>query len=96
MDAMPSEDLAAQMDSAAKSVPGVLATEKMAIRRHGAEFYVDLHVQANPLMTLHDAHILSGKVKSAVRGAVPRVANVLIHMEPFEGGRQEGQNLGGG
>ncbi|MEY4630637.1 MAG: hypothetical protein RIQ81_757 [Pseudomonadota bacterium] len=87
MDAMPADELVTQMDAAARSVPGVLATEKMAIRRHGAEYYVDLHVQANPLMTLHDAHILSGKVKGAVRAAVPRVANVLIHMEPFEGGK---------
>ena len=45
---------------------------------------VDLHVQADPLLSLHDAHILSGKVKGAVRTAVPAVRDVLVHMEPFE------------
>jgi divalent metal cation (Fe/Co/Zn/Cd) transporter len=35
-------------------------------------------------MSLHDAHILSGKVKGAIRAAVPAVSGVLIHMEPFE------------
>jgi cation diffusion facilitator family transporter len=85
MDRMPSNELVADVDSAARSVEGVHHTEKMAIRRHGADYYVDLHVQANPLLTLHDAHILSGKVKGAIRSKVPRVANVLIHMEPFEG-----------
>ena len=46
---------------------------------------MELHVQANPDLSLHDAHILSGMVKSAIRGAVPAVENVLVHMEPFEG-----------
>jgi len=85
MDRMPPTELVTEIDAAAKSVDGVLATEKMAVRRHGPDYYVDLHVQANPLLTLHDAHILSGKVKGAIKKKIPRVANVLIHMEPFEG-----------
>jgi divalent metal cation (Fe/Co/Zn/Cd) transporter len=36
-------------------------------------------------MSLHDAHIVSGKVKGAIRHAVPEVTDVLIHMEPYEG-----------
>jgi hypothetical protein len=27
---------------------------------------------------------MSGKVKAAIRGAVPRVQYVLVHMEPFD------------
>jgi hypothetical protein len=42
------------------------------------------HVQADPTLSLRDAHILSGKVKGAIRAAVPRVVGVLIHMEPYE------------
>ena len=45
---------------------------------------IDLHVQADPTLSLHDAHILSGKVKGAIRSAVPSVRDVLVHMEPFE------------
>ncbi len=36
-------------------------------------------------MTLHDAHVVSGMVKSAIRAAVPSVQSVLVHMEPYEG-----------
>ena len=50
----------------------------------GTNFYVDLHVQGEPDMSLHDAHILSGKVKSSIRAAVSSVVGVLVHMEPFE------------
>jgi len=55
------------------------------MRRAGTAYYVDLHVQAEPTLSLHEAHILSGMVKSAIRSAVPEVSGVLIHMEPYEG-----------
>jgi divalent metal cation (Fe/Co/Zn/Cd) transporter len=45
---------------------------------------VDVHVQADPSLSLHDAHIVSGRVKGAIRGAAPEVLGVLVHMEPFE------------
>jgi len=44
---------------------------------------VTIHVQADPGMSLEDAHVLGGKVKSAIRSAVPKVQSVLVHMEPF-------------
>jgi len=54
------------------------------VRRHGGAYHVDLHVQADPTLTLHEAHVLSGKVKSAIRATIPQVAGVLVHMEPDE------------
>ena len=72
------------IDTAARAVDGVLATEKLRVRKLGTKFSVDLHVQANPTLSLHDAHILSGRVKAAIRAAVPAAHDVLIHMEPFE------------
>lgn len=70
--------------TAAESVHGVLATEKLAMRRTGMTYRVTIHVQTDPDMPLHEAHILGGKVKSAIRAAVPQVQSVLVHMEPYE------------
>ncbi len=84
MDKAPGEPLLARVEHAAQSVTGVLATEKLKMRRAGTSYYVDLHVQADPTLSLYEAHILSGMVKGAIRGAVPEVSGVLIHMEPFE------------
>lgn len=89
MDRMPEEPRIERIASAAASVEGVRATEKLRVRRLGMEYYVDLHVQADPELTLHDAHILSGKVKGAIRSAVPEVGGVLIHMEPYEAEARE-------
>ena len=65
-------------------IPSIRAVEKLAVRKHGLAYYVDIHVQADPGMSLHDAHVVSGRVKGAIRDAVPAVAGTLVHMEPFE------------
>lgn len=84
MDRMPGGQVIEQITAAAEGIEGVRATEKLRVRKLGTEYYVDLHVQADPTLSLYDAHILSGKVKGAIRSAVPSVAGVLIHMEPYE------------
>lgn len=88
MDRAPDTGFLEQIRLAARAVPEVQHIEKLKVRRAGTGFYVDLHVQADPRLTLRDSHVLSGKVKSAIRGAIPRVHGVLIHMEPYEGRRR--------
>ena len=83
MDRMPGPEIVEPVRRAAESVEGVLATEKLAVRRSGLQYRVTIHVQADPRMALHDAHVLSGKVKGAIQAAVPQVRHVLVHMEPF-------------
>jgi cation diffusion facilitator family transporter len=84
MDRAPAPVIHDQISSAALATSGVKAIEKLKIRKTGTAFYVDIHVQAEPTMSLHDAHILSGRVKSAIRQRIPTAAGVLIHMEPYE------------
>jgi cation diffusion facilitator family transporter len=84
MDRKPAEDLVKRVATAAASSDGVRAVEKLRVRRAGLGYYVDIHVQAEPAMSLRDAHILSGRVKGAIRSAVPAVSGVLVHMEPHE------------
>lgn len=85
MDRTPGPEVVVAIQQAAASVPGVLATEKLAVRRTGLVCRVTIHVQSEPSMTLHDAHVVSGMVKSAIRAAVPSVQSVLVHMEPYVG-----------
>ena len=72
---------------AARGVTGVLGTEKLKIRRSGSRYLLELHVQADPALSLRDAHILGGTVRTAIRSGVPAVGDVLVHMEPFESSR---------
>lgn len=82
MDRTPGDAVVRPVRAAAESVDGVRATEKLAVRKSGLSYRVTIHVQADPAMSLDDAHVLSGKVKSAIRAAVPGVQAVLVHMEP--------------
>jgi cation diffusion facilitator family transporter len=84
MDRSPGADLVSRISAVATSTPGVRHIEKLKVRKAGLAYYVDLHVQADPAMSLRDAHNLSGRVKSAIRAEVSDVAGVLIHMEPHE------------
>ncbi len=85
MDRMPGDDVLGPVACAAEAVAGVLAIEKLVVRRAGPHYFVDIHVQADPATPLADAHTLGGCVKSAIRRAVPAVAGVLVHMEPYAG-----------
>jgi cation diffusion facilitator family transporter len=84
MDRMPGPEVTGAVEAAARGVDGVLDVEKLHVRRHGTSLYVDIHVQADARTPLDAAHTLGGKVKGAVRRAVPAVAGVLVHMEPYE------------
>lgn len=88
MDRTPEAMVVSTIDDAARSVPGVLLTEKLAVRRAGLAYRATIHVQADAGMTLQEAHELSGRVKGAIKSAVPRVQQVLVHMEPFEEDRR--------
>lgn len=83
MDRVPGSEIVAEVRRIAEHVPGVRAVEKLGVRKSGMTFRVTIHVQADPAMTLEAAHALGGRVKSEIRAAVPRVASVLVHMEPY-------------
>lgn len=84
MDRAPDAEIIQRVADAAGAVPHVQLVEKLNVRKTGLSFYVDIHVQADPAMSLHAAHELSGRVKRAIHDAVPSVAGTLVHMEPFE------------
>jgi cation diffusion facilitator family transporter len=84
MDKMPGNEIVGPVRRAAETVPGVLAVEKLTVRRAGMVYHVDIHVQADADMSLHGSHELSGAVKAAIRNAEHRVQGVLVHMEPYK------------
>jgi cation diffusion facilitator family transporter len=83
MDRMPGADVVDPVRRAAESVPGVLAVEKLHVRRTGLVYRATIHVQAEPTMPLDEAHALGHRVTDAIRAAVPLVEAVVVHMEPY-------------
>ena len=83
MDKAPDREFVDNVTSVALAVAGVLGIEKVAARKVGLGYFIEIHVQALPTLPLYDAHILGGIVKSRLKEAMPSILGVLVHMEPF-------------
>ncbi len=82
MDTSPNPAVAAEIRRVAAQVEGVEAVEKCLLRKMGLTYYVDMHVEVDPLMTVQSAHAIAHRVKDRVRARLPIVADVLVHLEP--------------
>jgi cation diffusion facilitator family transporter len=83
MDEAPDRAVREKALIAALGVLGVRHVEHLNVRGSGLGFHVDLHVQADPSMSLEDAHEIASRVKYAILDALPNVGKVLVHMEPY-------------
>lgn len=68
----------------ARTVPGVRDVEKVLARKSGSRYLVDMHLEVDPEMSVRDSHRLAHAVKDAVQAKLPRVMDVLVHIEPHE------------
>ena len=82
MDTAPRGRIVHAVQAAAQSVPGVLDVEKCFIRKMGLSFYVDLHVGVNGNISVREGHRIAHDVKRAIQQTDPRIADVLVHIEP--------------
>ncbi|MBI3416178.1 MAG: cation transporter [Verrucomicrobia bacterium] len=84
MDAVPDPVIATRIREIAEAVPEVQAVEKCLVRKMGYHLLVDMHVEVDPRQTVERAHQIAHAVKDAVRGKLPIVHDVLVHIEPGE------------
>jgi cation diffusion facilitator family transporter len=84
MDTAPRGKIVGVVQRAARSVPGVLDLEKCFIRKMGLSFYVDLHVGVDGNISVREGHDIAHQVKRALQQADPRIADVLVHIEPVK------------
>ena len=82
MDAAPKSRVVGRVCGIASGVAGVEAVEKCRVRKMGHQYYVDMHVEVDPQMTVQHSHDIAHDVKNKIREQIPRVRDVLIHIEP--------------
>lgn len=68
----------------AARVAGVRGVEKVFARKSGVGYWIDMHVEVDPQMTVLESHRIAHAVKDRVREAMPSIRDVLVHIEPFE------------
>ena len=82
MDTAPEFAVRDQVQSLAATIEGVDCVEKCVVRKMGHHYFVDMHVQVDPQMTVERAHQIAHLVKDHVRHHLPAVHDVLVHLEP--------------
>jgi cation diffusion facilitator family transporter len=72
-----------QVRAEAQAVPGVLAVEKLRVRRMGIEHIVEIHVQVDGNETVRDGHAIAHAVKDRLMAHLASISDVVVHVEPF-------------
>ncbi len=84
LDTTPSPQVEEDVRSTAAEVPGVVELDKCHVRKVGFRYYVDLHVVVDGGISVRQGHAIAHLVEDAVLRSAPRIAEVLVHVEPNE------------
>jgi cation diffusion facilitator family transporter len=82
LDTAPRGAIIDRVREAAGSVPGVVRIDKSLVRKMGLCFYVDLHAEVDGSISVRAGHHIAHAVKRAIQESDPRIADVLVHIEP--------------
>ncbi len=86
-------EIAAGARSIAREVAGVCGVEKAFARKLGAEYWIEMHLEVDPDLTVRDGHALAHRVEAEILARMPTVRDVLMHVEPF-GRQRSGSAMG--
>ncbi|RMF75712.1 MAG: cation transporter, partial [Planctomycetota bacterium] len=80
MDAAPPE-MVERVRVVAREVAGVVDVEKTLVRKGGMRYWVDIHVEVDPDMSVRRAHGIAHDVKDHLCASLANVQDVLVHVE---------------
>lgn len=76
------DELVLEIRDVSSGVEGILGTEKCHIRKAGMVYHVDLHARVNSEITVREGHDLAHQLKDHLKEEIPKLGNILIHIEP--------------
>lgn len=82
MDTAPDLALTQEVRRLAAGVPDVRGVEKCRLRKMGWHLYVDIHIEVDGQLTVERAHAIAHQVKDHLRAQLPKIRDVLVHIEP--------------
>ncbi|HEY5232461.1 MAG TPA: cation diffusion facilitator family transporter [Verrucomicrobiae bacterium] len=84
MDKAAGSEVIERIRGVAAGTPGVERVEKCFARKAGHLYFVEMHVQVDPQMTVLRSHEIAHTVKNKIRETMPEVSDVLVHIEPLD------------
>lgn len=85
MDVAVAADFEGEVRALALAVPGVLALDKVRVRRSGLSHLVDIQIRVDGDLTVRAGHDLAHAVKDALLASAPhQISDVTVHVEPMK------------
>lgn len=83
MDVQASGEFVDQIRRTAEADPNVRAVEKLWVRKSGLEYFVDIHIEVDPHLTVAEGHEIGHRVKDRLLSGFHTLRDVLVHLEPW-------------
>lgn len=64
-------------------VEGAHHPHRTRVRRFGELLFIDMDIEVDPHLPVWKAHGIAHKVEEKIRGAVPSVYDIMVHIEPL-------------
>lgn len=79
---IPDPEMTKRISKLVLSFPEVRTVHKIRLHYFGSYAEVDMHVIMDPKMTIDDSHKVTDRIIESVRGEMPELAFVNVHVEP--------------
>ncbi|MEI9917702.1 MAG: cation diffusion facilitator family transporter [Bacteroidota bacterium] len=77
-------EMAERIRKVSLTVSGVVATEKLLIRKTGMTYQLELHANVDGNIPVREGHEISHRLKDKLKEDIPELGNVTIHIEPSD------------
>lgn len=67
-----------------QGIPHVKGTHRIRSRKIGGSFFMDLYLEVDGNLTVHQGHDISGTVRQTLMNQYPKIIDVMIHLEPAD------------
>jgi cation diffusion facilitator family transporter len=76
------QDLIEQIKTEGAAFTGVIEVEKCLVRKLGTKYQIDMHLVVNGKITVAEGHLIGHNFKEHLQLVHPKIADILIHIEP--------------
>ena len=62
---------------------------RIRVRKSGYVYFVEMHIEIDPQMTVHQAHMIVKNIENEIKKENPYIRDVIIHIEPLDNEEKE-------
>lgn len=82
MDGTKNESVYEELFEAIKTVKGATRPHRVRIRKIASLWDIDLDIEVDAMMSVHEAHDIAENVADAIRARISSVYDIMVHVEP--------------